>query len=87
MNFVKLCQISNDSYIETADREIVLNQISSYPQKFSVEVIDWISEEEFIRRGKINSFNSEGVTIIGYPPNIRDFIFNVLVDKYPNLVK
>lgn len=100
MSYLKLCQlvISNndiinpvDYYIEDADGNVVL-LIPPIPYPFSVncEVIDWVSEDEFHKRGKINSRITE---IVDSPtPNIdttyiREYCFSQLVSKYPTLVK
>ena len=88
MNFVKLCQISNEQYIESASGEVILNEIKSFPQILSVEVIDWVDENEFNNRGKINSFQSIEVSIEqDESKSIRDRVFDVLVIQIPELIK
>lgn len=98
MSYLKLCQlvISNadasvDYYIEDADGVIIL-LIPPIPYPFSIncEVIDWVSEDEFHKRGKINSRTTE---IVNFPDSnldntpVRQYCFSELVSKYPALVK
>ena len=88
MSFLKLCQISNEQYIETVNGEVILNEIQSFPQILSVEVIDWVDENEFNNRGKINSFQSIEVSIEqDESKSIRDRVFDVLVIQIPELIK
>jgi hypothetical protein len=84
--YIKLCQISNDQYIEDCNGAIVLNEIQ-YPAQLHVEVIEWQDEIGFQKRLKADSFNQEVVTIDAQPVNIRDAVYQQLLVKYPNLVK
>ena len=87
MSYLKLCQISNDNYVETADGEVILDTIPNFPQDFQVEVIDWVSEDEFHNRGKIISFESENVGVQDDSKSIRESVYEILLVKYPNLIK
>ena len=88
MSFLKLCQISNEQYIESVSGEVILNEIQSFPQILSVEVIDWVDENEFNNRGKINSFQPIEVSIEqDESKSIRDRVFDVLVIQIPELIK
>ena len=89
MSFLKLCQLSNEQYIETADQEIVLNNIQPSPFTISCEIIDWESEEDFKRRGKSISFEAVEVDLSGLDQSVtvRDKVYEILIGRYPNLIK
>jgi len=87
MSFLKLCQLSNDSYIEDCDKKIVLAISVQYPLELNCEVIDWEDENEFAKRGKVNSFTDEVVVIDEQPDEIREAVYQQLLVKYPNLIK
>lgn len=88
---IKIGQILNQSevelfYLEDADKKVIVNNISAFPATLQVEVIDWISEEEFMKRGKVNAFHAESVILSEPVPNIREFVLQQLIVKYPELV-
>lgn len=95
MSYLKLCQIINQSpseifYQEDSYGAVIVDKIQSYPVTFEIEVIDWVDEEQYIINGNINNFYIESV-VLNIPTNlesssIRKFIFNELVNKYPNLI-
>ena len=87
MSFLKLCQLSNEQYIETAECIVVLNTIQSFPQKLSCEIIDWESEDDFQSRGKSLSFESVEVEVLDDSCPIRDVVYEILLERYPNLIK
>lgn len=87
MSFIKLCQLSNDSYIEDCDKQILLAVNIQYPLRLDCEVIDWKSEDEFNKRGEINSFINEVVVIDEQPEEIREAVYQQLLIKYPELIK
>ena len=87
MSFIKLCQLSNDSYIEDCDKQIVLAVSVQYPLELNCEVIDWEDANEFAKRGKVNSFTNEVVVINEQPEEIREAVYQQLLVKYPELIK
>lgn len=87
MSFLKLCQLSNETYIENSEGEVILALSISYPLQLACEVIDWESQEEYARRGKALSFVSEVVTINQQPESIREAVYQQLLLLYPELIK
>jgi len=96
--YIKICQILNQGnpdangkpqsiyYQEDANGNLLIGNIQGYPLVLEVEVIDWVSENDFTNRGKINAFHPEIVTINSPVANIRQEVYNQLISKYPNLV-
>jgi hypothetical protein len=72
-------------YLETANGDVVVNEIVTYPCIVKCEVIDWISENDYINRKEINNFYSEEVILNNSVPNIRSYIHEILLEKYPTL--
>ena len=86
MSYLKLCQISNDNYIEDCNGEVLVNNIS-FPAILSCEVIDWESEEEYHKRGKILSFNAFEISVDEQPQELREVIYQNLLITNPELIK
>jgi hypothetical protein len=91
MSYLKLCQLLNQSeteifYQEDCDGNVLVNN-PTYPMTLECEVIDFVSEDDFKARAKVNSFASVNVTLEEAPENIRDAVYAVLVVEYPALVK
>lgn len=96
MSYLKICQISNfdveviknngNLYLEDIDGAVIINN-PTYPLTLSCEVIEWVSEEQLVSRGEINSFVSEIVVLESAPENIREEVYQQLKVKYPNLNK
>jgi hypothetical protein len=87
MSFLKLCQLSNETYIENSEGEVILAISITFPLQLACEVIDWESEEEYTKRGKALSFISESITINQQPDSIREAVYQQLLLSYPNLQK
>lgn len=89
MSFLKLCQLVNQSetevfYQEDANGNILVNN-PTFPISIDCEVIDWVSEEEFLKRGKIISFQARTVIIETQPENIRQSVYETLLTEFPAL--
>lgn len=87
MSYLKLCQLSNDNYIEDCNGQVALMTEIVYPFKLSCEVIDWESEEEYNKRGKALSFTSIEVILEDLVEDIRQSIYNKLILQFPELIK
>ncbi len=86
MSYLKLCQLSNDNYVQDCDGEIIIDNDILYPITLSCEVINWVDEDEFLKRGQIISFQAVDVTIENESLlSIRQMVFNQLVVDYPLL--
>ncbi len=87
MSYLKLCQISNDLYIEDCNGVVILENEIDYPLDLQCEIIDWVNEDEFLKRGKTISFQSVNISIDLSESllSIREAVFNQLVIDYPLL--
>lgn len=90
MSYLKLCQLLNQSdteifYQEDCDGNILVNN-PTFPISINCEVIDWVSEEEFKKRGKTISIQSRIVIIEEQPENIRQSVYETLLTEFPALV-
>lgn len=87
MSYLKLCQLSTDTYIEDCNAQVILATSIVYPLTLSCEVIDWDSEDEFIKRGKADSFTSIEVILQEQPQEIREAVYQQLLLQFPELIK
>jgi len=89
--YLKLCQLLNQSetevfYQEDCDGNVLVNN-PTYPLTLQCEVIEFVSEEAFKYRGKINSFTAVNVTLEVAPHNIRYAVYSLLKPDFPTLVE
>ena len=91
MSYIKLGQIIDQAtlgslYIE--DQHGIVHQMSNppFPLVVSVEVIDWVSQQDQQISGKINALHVEIITVPDQSILIRQLVFNQLQGKYPGLV-
>ena len=99
MSYLKLCQLLCQGnpdehgipqtiyYLEDCDGNVLVNN-PTFPITLECEVIDWVSQDEFNKRGQAISFNSVNVTLNNAPvgSSIRQAVFDDLVATYPALV-
>jgi hypothetical protein len=93
MSYLKLCQLISQSesevfYQEDCDGNVLVNTVPAYPLTLNCEVIDFVSEDEFRIRGKIESFTAVDVTLEAYVAGktIRQAVYEQLLATHPTLV-
>jgi len=90
--YLKLCQLLNQSetevfYQEDCNGNVLVNN-PTYPLELQCEVIEFVSEEAFHNRGKINFFEAVNVTLPEAPLNgIRRAVYDILKIDYPEMVE
>jgi hypothetical protein len=73
-------------YLESISGEVIVHQ-TNLPETFLVEILDFESEEECKKRGKLLSLTQEEVMLdvnLGAEP-YRTRILSALSEKYPTL--
>jgi hypothetical protein len=93
MGYLKLCQIyvsgenNNIPYIEDCEGEVLILQSFTYPGTFFCEVIDWVSEDQYRKRGEVISASTQEVILNEDPGDIRNAIYLELKKVYPDIIK
>lgn len=101
MSYLKLCQLVNQGnpdenghaqtvfYQEDCEGNVLVNN-ASYPLVLQCEIIDWVSLDEYQKRGKTISFTAGEVTLSTKPKppkTIRQAVIDQLILTYPEIIK